>query len=85
MPQIGANISIDDNEVSISEMIFEHGGYLDKINDFDWNQNKCMMCASIDDINNLQKFGHDSSFFAFIFQKQTSLCIKGNPAQPPPE
>ena len=35
-------------------MIFEHGGHLDKINDFDWNQNEDMMCASVDDMNNLQ-------------------------------
>ena len=54
LTQIGANIARDDNEVAPSEMIFEHGGHLDKINDFDWNQNEDMMCASVDDMNNLQ-------------------------------
>jgi histone-binding protein RBBP4 len=54
LTQIGANIARDDNEEAPSEMIFEHGGHLDKINDFDWNQNEDMMCASVDDMNNLQ-------------------------------
>ena len=54
LTQIGANIARDDNEEASSEMIFEHGGHLDKINDFDWNQNEDMMCASVDDMNNLQ-------------------------------
>ena len=54
LSQIGANIARDDNEEAPSEMIFEHGGHLDKINDMDWNQNEDMMCASVDDNNNLQ-------------------------------
>ena len=54
LTQIGANIGRDDNEEAPSEMIFEHGGHLDKINDIDWNQNEDMMCASVDDMNNLQ-------------------------------
>ena len=54
LTQIGANISRDDNEEAPSEMIFEHGGHLDKINDFDWNQNEDMMCATVDGSNNLQ-------------------------------
>ena len=54
LTQIGANIARDDNEEAPSEMIFEHGGHLDKINDFDWNQNEDMMLASVDDVNNLQ-------------------------------
>ena len=54
LTQIGANIARDDNEEAPSEMIFDHGGHLDKINDFDWNQNEDMMCASVDDSNNLQ-------------------------------
>ena len=54
LTQIGANIGRDDNEEAPSEMIFEHGGHSDKINDLDWNQNEDMMCASVDDSNNLQ-------------------------------
>ena len=54
LTQIGANIARDDNEEAPSEMIFEHGGHLDKINDIDWNPNEDMMCASVDDMNNLQ-------------------------------
>ena len=54
LSQIGANIGRDDNEEGPSEMIFEHSGHLDKINDLDWNQNEDMMCASVDDNNNLQ-------------------------------
>ena len=52
--QIGANIGREDNEDAPSEMIFEHGGHLDKINDFDWNSNEDMLLASVDDVNNLQ-------------------------------
>jgi histone-binding protein RBBP4 len=51
LTQIGEK---NDNDDIPSEMIFEHGGHLDKINDFDWNQNEDMMCASVDDMNNLQ-------------------------------
>ena len=54
LTQIGANIGREDNEEAPSEMIFEHGGHSDKINDIDWNQNEDMMCASVDDMNNLQ-------------------------------
>ena len=54
LSQIAANISRDDNEDAPSEMIFEHRGHLDKINDLDWNQNEDMMCASVDDNNDLQ-------------------------------
>ncbi len=54
LTQIGTNIERNENEDAPSEMIFEHGGHLDRINDFDWNQNEDMMCASVDDMNNLQ-------------------------------
>ena len=54
LTQIGANIARVDNEEAPSEMIFEHGGHLDKINDFDWNPNEDMMCTSVDSSNNLQ-------------------------------
>ena len=54
LSQIGANITRDDNKDAPSEMIFEHRGHLDKINDLDWNQNEDMMCASVDDNNILQ-------------------------------
>ena len=52
LTQIGENLG--NNDGIPSEMIFEHGGHMDKINDFDWNQNEDMMCASIDNSNNLQ-------------------------------
>ena len=52
--QIGANIGRDDNEDAPSEMIFEHGGHTNKINDFDWNPNEDMLIASVDDDNCLQ-------------------------------
>ena len=54
LTQIGANIGRDDNEEAPSEMIFAHKGHLDKINDIDWNPYEDMMCASVDDMNNLQ-------------------------------
>lgn len=54
LTQIGANISREDNEEAPSEMIFEHGGHMDKINDLDWNSSEDMMCASVDNKNNLQ-------------------------------
>ena len=54
LTQIGANIARDDNEEAPSEMIFDHGGHMDKVDDFDWNQNEDMMLASVDDSNNLQ-------------------------------
>ena len=56
LTQIGTNIERNENEDAPSEMIFEHGGHLDRINDFDWNQNEDMMCASVDDMNNLQSW-----------------------------
>ena len=52
--QIGANIGRDDSEDAPSEMIFEHGGHTNKINDFDWNNNEDMLIASVDDDNCLQ-------------------------------
>ena len=52
--QIGANIGREDNEDAPSEMIFEHGGHTDRINDFDWNPNEDMLLASVDDVNNFQ-------------------------------
>jgi len=54
LTQIGANIARDDSDEAPSEMIFEHGGHTDKINDLDWNQNEDMMCASVDNLNTLQ-------------------------------
>jgi len=54
LTQIGANIARDDNEEAPSEMIFDHGGHMDKINDIDWNQNEDMMMASVDNSNELQ-------------------------------
>ena len=46
--QIGANIARDDNDDASSEMIFEHSGHLDRINDIDWNLLENMMIASVD-------------------------------------
>ena len=40
-----------DNEEAPNEMIFEHGGHLDKINDIDWNLLENMMLASVDNAN----------------------------------
>lgn len=53
LTQIGATIARDDNEDAPSEMVFEHGGHIDKINDLDWNCKEDMMCASVDGSNNL--------------------------------
>ena len=46
--QIGANIGRDDNDDACSEMIFEHSGHLDRINDIDWNLLENMMIGSVD-------------------------------------
>lgn len=53
LTQIGANIARDDNEEAPSEMIFDHGGHTNKIDDFDWNLNEDMMLASVDESNNM--------------------------------
>ena len=65
LTQIGANIARDDNEEAPSEMIFEHGGHLDKINDFDWNQNEDMMFST----NYNQKYGERPSIYNILFEK----------------
>ena len=52
--QIGANIGREDNEDAPSEMIFEHGGHNERINDFSWNPNEDMFLASVDDNNCLE-------------------------------
>ena len=54
LTQISLDNTKVDNEEAPNEMIFEHGGHIDKINDFDWNQNEDMMCASVDGLNTLQ-------------------------------
>lgn len=50
---IGSTIGREDNEEAPSELIFEHGGHMDRINDIDWNSKEDMMCASVDSVNNL--------------------------------
>ena len=52
--QIGANIARNDNEEAASEMIFEHLGHQNTINDMDWNPFESMMMASVDGDNTLQ-------------------------------